>query len=234
MNFINQIYDAFRYTLRDWKAIILLGMIICISDTSSEYKTENFYIFLIVFAIFAILFCFEEGYRFKIITETLKGKNRPPSIMNISNIIKEGFFEVITLIFYFSIYVIINTFCLSRLNLDTFTFGLILFCFSQIIALLILASPIYKALHGSEFKSGFNAIGIMKLYYKMGLSKIIIMMIVLLVSENIIFSVALNKGVFETHHILEFIFSFFLAPILLLFETRLISICGKEAVSNQN
>lgn len=234
MNFINQIHDAFRYTLRDWKAIVLLGMIICISDTAMEYNTENIYLVYLTLIIFTILFFFEEGYRFKIITETLNGKNHPPRINNISNIIKEGFIEVFTITTYVLLNTILIFLCLTILDVDNFTGGLIVFCFTQIMTLLVLGSPIYKALHGCKFKSGFNVIGIMKLYYKMSLSKFIIMMIVLLVCENIIFSVALNRGVFETHHILEFIFSFFLAPILLLFETRLISICGKETIPNQN
>ena len=41
MKFKNRIYDAFKYTLKDWKAIILLGAVLCIASTVGEFQTDN-------------------------------------------------------------------------------------------------------------------------------------------------------------------------------------------------
>ena len=232
MKFINQIHDALKYTLKDWKAIVLLGIIICISDTSREFHVENIYLSLLVFIISIGILLFEEGYRFKIVSETLNGNNYPPIIENVYELIKEGFYEVVTLYAYFIVYLIFyDIYALFKGNI---VIGIILFSLSQMVILSFFGAPIYKALNDGKFKSAFNIYGILKLYSKMGLYQTIFMLIVSIISQNIIISSVLDMGVLQTHHLLEFLLNFFLAPILLLFETRLISVCGKEAISNQN
>ena len=47
MKFERQIYDALKYTIDDWKAIVLLGIILCIASTSEETVSENIHIFII-------------------------------------------------------------------------------------------------------------------------------------------------------------------------------------------
>lgn len=37
MNFTSEMLGAMKYTLRDWKAIILLGIILCIASTSRKF-----------------------------------------------------------------------------------------------------------------------------------------------------------------------------------------------------
>lgn len=106
MRLINLTYDAIKYTLRNWNAVFLLGIVICISDTILEIKTDNLLIFVPLFIIYIILLLFEEGYRFKIITETLKGNNSPPNIGNLPKLLKEGFKELITILFYIALYYI--------------------------------------------------------------------------------------------------------------------------------
>ena len=41
MNFKNQIYDAIKYTLKDWKTIILLGIILCTLPVIIETETNE-------------------------------------------------------------------------------------------------------------------------------------------------------------------------------------------------
>ena len=103
MKFSSQIKDAAKYTFRDWKAIVLLGIILCIASTLDETYTDNLLLLIImVLAAIALLFI-EEGYRYKIIKETIEGNNSPPLIGNFSELIKEGFLETITLLIYIGI-----------------------------------------------------------------------------------------------------------------------------------
>ena len=82
MKFSSQIKDAAKYTFRDWKAIVLLGIILCIASTLDETYTDNLLLlFIMVIAAIALLFI-EEGYRYKIIRETIEGNNSPPLIEN--------------------------------------------------------------------------------------------------------------------------------------------------------
>ena len=73
MNFKNQIYDAIKYTLKDWKTIILLGIILCTLPVIIETETNYLLIAALLFFVSVILTLFEEGYRYEIIKETIKG-----------------------------------------------------------------------------------------------------------------------------------------------------------------
>ena len=60
MKFKNRIYDAFKYTLKDWKAIILLGAVLCIASTVGEFQTDNLTIFFIILIISVTTSIFED------------------------------------------------------------------------------------------------------------------------------------------------------------------------------
>jgi hypothetical protein len=228
MKFRYQILDAISYTLRDWKAIVLLGIILCIASTSEEFQTADLTIYCIISIITVITLIFEEGYRYKIIVNTLKGHNAPPIIGNLKPLLKEGFIELITLYIYGWILWGIN-FLSDKSYGATYT---ILVIISFILYFMFLGSAVNKALHGSKFLSGFNIFEIYGLYYKLGLKQSIFLAIIGTISANLIISCVFDLGIFSTAHILDFLTSFFLNPILLLFITRLIALCGKHAISD--
>lgn len=60
MNFFSQILDALKFTLRDWKAIVLLGLILCILSTSKEYQSDSLLIYYIICIIWTALVLVEE------------------------------------------------------------------------------------------------------------------------------------------------------------------------------
>ena len=76
MKFTTQLRDAFKYTLRDWKAIVLLGIFLCMASTFEEIHSNNLLILIVAFVVCTVLLFFEEGYRYKIIKETMKGDKR--------------------------------------------------------------------------------------------------------------------------------------------------------------
>ena len=78
MKLYDNIRNALKFTLKDWKVIILLGIILSISASVSEIKTENTILLILSIVIPLILLFVEEAYRYKIIENTIKGNNNPP------------------------------------------------------------------------------------------------------------------------------------------------------------
>lgn len=231
MKFISQIKDAAKYTFRDWKSIVLLGIILCIASTSEELYSDNPVLLVLIIVIGAIIVLIEEGYRYMIIKETIEGHNRPPIIRNFPNLIKEGFSETITLLVYVYVALAMNKIAesLGESWVST-TIQILIFISILIIYLLLFGYPIYKALNGSKFLSGFDIIGILKLYSKIGIVQSFFLILIGAISMNVIYSCVFNIGIFETFHFIEFILSFFINPIILLFITRLMALCGREAI----
>lgn len=230
MKFISQIVDAMKFTLRDWKAIILLGIILCIASTSEHWDSNYIIIYYSIYIISIALIFIEEGYRYKIIEGTLQGDNKPPNIMNLRDLIKDGFLETVTILVYIAILLIFNMITdklIPKLNLSN-AYSLVFVILAVIVYLAFFGFGIYKALNGGKFFSGFNIPGIFRLYFKMGILQTIFLIIVGSISMNLTYSCVLDLGIFRTYHILDFIISFILNPILLLFMTRLIALCGRE------
>ena len=192
----------------------------------------NDYITTVIIAIISLILLFiEEGYRTKIIEETIHGNNKPPAIRNFSNLLKEGFLETLTLFIYYIIFE-----CIIKLNesvLPIFDSSgisqIIIVIIATIIYLAFLGAAIYKIQHGDKFLSSFNIIGIFRLYSKIGIMKTLFLIVLGSISLNLIYTCIFDLGVFETNHFLDFIISFFINPIILLFITRLMASCGREA-----
>lgn len=100
MNFKSQILDAVTYTLRDWKGIVLLGIILCIASTVEEVQVDNMNLYYILLIISSITLLFEEGYRYNIIKNTVQNKFSN-AISDFREFMKEGFIELITAYIFF-------------------------------------------------------------------------------------------------------------------------------------
>ncbi len=147
MKFKNRIYDAFKYTLKDWKAIILLGAVLCIASTAGEFQTDSLTIFFIILIISVTTSIIEEGYRYRIIENTINGNNSPPLIENPYKLMKEGFVEVITLCIYILIMNGINL-LIDKLNsMEQPAIALIIFAIGYLFYSFLIASGINKVLH---------------------------------------------------------------------------------------
>lgn len=231
MKFKNRIYDAFKYTLKDWKAIILLGAVLCIASTVGEFQTDNLTIFFIILIISVTTSIFEEGYRYRIIENTINGNNSPPLIENPYKLMKEGFVEVITLCIYILIMNGINL-LIDKLNsMEQPAIALIIFAIGYLFYSFLIASGINKVLHGGKFLSGLNFIEILKLYYKIGLKESIFLIVAGGISINILYRAIFNLNIFAVNNnIIDYSVSFIINPILILFITRLIALCGRETI----
>ena len=106
--------------------------------------------------------------------------------------------------------------------------SIILAIFGSVLYFLFYASAVNKVLHGGRFISGLNFIEIFKLYYNIGLKRVIFVIILVLINLTLLVHCVLNLGIFRIGHFLDFIVSFFLNPILMLTITRFLAISGKK------
>ena len=157
MNFKSQILDAVTYTLRDWKGIVLLGIILCIASTVEEVQVDNMNLYYILLIISSITLLFEEGYRYNIIKNTVQNKFSN-AISDFREFMKEGFIELITAYIFFLI--MYPAYILSDQTQGITS--IILAILGYLLYFLFYASAVNKVLHGGRFISGLNFIEIFK------------------------------------------------------------------------
>lgn len=230
MKFATQIRDALTYTIRDWKPIILLGLILCIISTLEKINGVNTIITFAIVSVTSILLFLEEGYRYEIIKETIKGKNNPPRIENLKELIKEGFIETIIITVYYLVTCIFtdladNIKIINSLHIIQWT---VLFIIVMLIFLFFYGAAINKALHDDKFISAFNILEIARFYSKIGIKKTLLLIIVETISINFIIGSVLELGIYNFAQYIDIIINLFINPILILFLTRLIALIGKE------
>ena len=157
MNLYDNVHNAFKFTIKNWKVIILLGIILSIGASLTEMKTDNSILLTISIIISTILLFFEESYRYKIIENTIIGDNNPPKLEFNTRFLKEGMIESSILFIYTVIALVI-----SQLidMISDFSIQTILSILGIIIFFSVIASGINKALHDGKFKSAFNLIEI--------------------------------------------------------------------------
>lgn len=230
MKFTTQVRDAFTYTIRDWKTILLLGLILCITSSLDKINEANAIIAIAIVIVTIIMLFIEEGYRYEIIKETIKGNNNPPKFRNLKELITEGFLESITITVYSAgLYILTNMTnnikIISSLHLIQWA---ILFIIVIAIYFLFFGAVINKALHNDKFISAFNIIEIVRFYSKIGIIRTAILIIIGSISMNLIICSVLDLGIYNFAQYIDIIINLFINPILILFLTRLTALIGKE------
>ena len=230
MNFKNQIYDALKYTLKDWKTIILLGIILCTLAAIIETETNYLLIAVLLFFVSVILTLFEEGYRYEIIKETIKGNNNPPNIGNIKLLLKEGAYETIIIAIYWGIIFLLNKMAeyMNQLNIFNWSLWAVLSAMCIIVYFLFFGAAVNKALHNDRFISALNFIEIGKFYLKIGVKRTVVLIIVGIISINFIEISVMGMGIHNFAKIIDIIINLTISPIMLLFMTRLTALIGRE------
>lgn len=233
MRFRDQIHDALKFTLMDWKAIVILGIILCIAATFDELDSENLILITGILIISTLLIFFEEGYRYRIIEDTLAGHNKPPIIRNIKTFLNEGFYETVTMAVYFAAITILANY-LNKMPITGIFFYeyIILYIVFLFVYIIFFGAAINKALHDGKFLSGFNVFEIIGFYREIGIKKSLLLILIEAIFVNFLVSSVFDWGVLNGRHTLEFIICFFLSPILLLFSTRLMASFGREVNSD--
>ncbi|WP_407381743.1 DUF4013 domain-containing protein [Methanobrevibacter sp.] len=235
MNLITLIDDSFHYTLKNWKILILLGIILCMASSIEELHLSNHYIIVtLIFIISTVLLFFEEGYRSKIIETTLDGENAPPSIVgNHLEVIVDGFKEILIIYVYMIVFGIMYGFGVRIMDITDNPLIWIPFIVpSVLIYICFFGAAINKALNDGKMKSAFNIKEILRLYYKLGIFETLFIIIIESISLNIVISCILDLGILRSLPSIDFILSLIVSPIFLLFTTRLFSMCVRQSLTS--
>ena len=240
MNLKELMKESLKYTLRDWKMLILVGILLTLASTIEEIHITHETLAIIFLILSLLLLLIEEGYRAKIIETTLHGNNMPPNLLkNPKGLIKGGFYEVIILVGYSSIisgiiylmlYVGFNG---SIYNLNFIIAVTLLSIFCTIFLICFLIAPINKAINDDKLIHAFKIHDLLKLYHKMGLSNAICSIILGITGFNLVVAPILNWGILDTYKFFEFLISFLLSPLILLFTTRFLSLSVKEVADKE-
>ncbi len=240
MNLKELMKESLKYTLRDWKMLILVGILLTLASTIEEIHITHETLAIIFLILSLLLLLIEEGYRAKIIETTLHGNNMPPNLLkNPKGLIKGGFYEVIILVGYSSIisgiiYLMLYMgFNGSIYNLNFIIAVTLLSIFCTIFLICFLIAPINKAINDDKLIHAFKIHDLLKLYHKMGLSNAICSIILGITGFNLVVAPILNWGILDTYKFFEFLISFLLSPLLLLFTTRFLSLSVKEVADKE-
>ena len=240
MNLKELMKESLKYTLRDWKMLILVGILLTLASTIEEIHITHETLAIIFLILSLLLLLIEEGYRAKIIETTLHGNNMPPNLLkNPKGLIKGGFYEVIILVGYSSIisgiiYLMLYMgFNGSIYNLNFIIAVTLLSIFCTIFLICFLIAPINKAINDDKLIHAFKIHDLLKLYHKMGLSNAICSIILGITGFNLVVAPILNWGILDTYKFFEFLISFLLSPLILLFTTRFLSLSVKEVADKE-
>ena len=105
--------NSFKYTISDWVAIVILGIILTFLSILNNFNRD---INIIMWVAITILSLIEMGYSFKIIEQTLQGSTKPPIFRNFKELIIHGIKDTIVYAFYFTLMLIVSFLLISMIH----------------------------------------------------------------------------------------------------------------------
>ncbi|WP_409199325.1 DUF4013 domain-containing protein [Methanobrevibacter sp. DSM 116169] len=231
LKLFDMVKDSIKYVFKDWKAVIILGIIINLLNvlTSIDFS-NNLIIFSIIILFTLILTLFEMGYSFKIIEESLDGSIRPPIFNNFKDMLVHGIKDIMAYIFYGLIIVILIVIFLIIASLYPESLPLIILIAmisTSFIFLLLNVSLVNLALNHGKIKAIFNIKDLSRLLIKIGLINIIVLNIVYMIVEFFLYSSFVLLELLSNSYIISLLYDLIVSPFLIIFSKRLLSIAAR-------
>ncbi|MGB9937691.1 MAG: DUF4013 domain-containing protein [Methanobacterium sp.] len=249
MKIHEMLYDAAKYPFSGVKQLLILGLMILISslllgDYSNFYNyldsifgdTALMLVLMLVLLLFTILSILEAGYSFKIIEKSVLRIEEPPKLNNFIHMFKHGLNEIIIGLIYFSIPFILSLIILdalfSEISLgmpvisDEFVFILIfVIIFLGFISDIIFTVAVpHMAFKGGAFKEAFNFPEIFKKIRRIGFKKLLVGYFIVILGIVVIGGPILKEVIESTNIVGFFVAEEILAPYLVMFYARFISL----------
>ncbi|MGN1362312.1 MAG: DUF4013 domain-containing protein [Methanobrevibacter sp.] len=222
--YFNLLKDAFRYAISDWKAILILGIFLYVISYIEDnvifkngFNTLTYIFLLIVLIIFSFI---ESGYSFKILEETVSGSRTPPIFGDYLELLKHGIKDSIVVMFYMVIviFILVLSFELPfhGYKLFVFSMGLV---FAAIVYILMLGAFLNLAYNNGDLRSGFAIGDIIDLLKGIGVSKLILVYLLVIMSEGLIVLFVFVNIPLDNPFIL-FVMNLFITPFFVIFSKR--------------
>lgn len=227
------ISDAWKYTIRDWTKVLLLGLTLFLLDLSNEganYGLKGQIFDTIFFISGSILSVVESGYLFRIIEETIKGSQNPPHFNKINELLIHGVKDLVMGFIYaaFPIIIIILGLIIAFYNSDAGFLIIILgFISTFIFSILWMGAILNMAHNHGSLRAAFQFRIIFRKIRLIGFKRLTIIYIGILVGLGII-TITLRDELSSNVPVFGMlIFQLIIAPIFLIFSLRTLGLIDK-------
>lgn len=222
--FIQNFRNAIRYSISDWKIIIIIGSLMFLISFLNKISVTDPIISKIIFVISNLLLFLEVGFGSKIVATSIQGEAKPPKLNKIHKLIWEGLKKTIIIGIYIYIlkHIIIQAqFYASKISPICVIFYLLFL----IVYILLILGLINRYNYNGSFIKAFDFKEIFKLFRKIKIKNLVFVMICAGLSQITAIQcfIDLNMGfsIIEAAHT---IITFFLAPWILLTTKRFIAL----------
>lgn len=216
--------NSFKYTISDWVAIVILGIILTFLSILNNFNRD---INMIMWVAITILSLIEMGYSFKIIEQTLQGSTKPPIFRNFKELIIHGIKDTIVYAFYFTLMLIVSFLLISMIHSipESSLIGIILaIIVIGFIFLLLFVSLINLAKHDGKLRSAFHFRELYSLLKRIGIGRIIIVYILAMLIEYLLIKTFITGENIPHMSFVAIIRNLIVTPFLVIFTERTIAL----------
>lgn len=216
--------NSFKYTISDWVAIVILGIILTFLSILNNFNRD---INIIMWVAITILSLIEMGYSFKIIEQTLQGSTKPPIFRNFKELIIHGIKDTIVYAFYFTLMLIVSFLLISMIHSipESSLIGIILaIIVIGFIFLLLFVSLINLAKHDGKLRYAFHFRELYSLLKRIGIGRIIIVNILAMLIEYLLIKTFITGENIPHMSFVAIIRNLIVTPFLVIFTERTIAL----------
>lgn len=216
--------NSFKYTISDWVAIVILGIILTFLSILNNFNRD---INIIMWVAITILSLIEMGYSFKIIEQTLQGSTKPPIFRNFKELIIHGIKDTIVYAFYFTLMLIVSFLLISMIHSipESSLIGIILaIIVIGFIFLLLFVSLINLAKHDGKLRYAFHFRELYSLLKRIGIGRIIIVSILAMLIEYLLIKTFITGENIPHMSFVAIIRNLIVTPFLVIFTERTIAL----------
>ncbi|KZX11092.1 DUF4013 domain-containing protein [Methanobrevibacter oralis] len=216
--------NSFKYTISDWVAIVILGIILTFLSILNNFNRD---INIIMWVAITILSLIEMGYSFKIIEQTLQGSTKPPIFRNFKELIIHGIKDTIVYAFYFTLMLIVSFLLISMIHSipESSLIGIILaIIVIGFIFLLLFVSLINLAKHDGKLRYAFHFRELYSLLKRIGIGRIIIVYILAMLIEYLLIKTFITGENIPHMSFVAIIRNLIVTPFLVIFTERTIAL----------
>lgn len=216
--------NSFKYTISDWVAIVILGIILTFLSILNNFNRD---INMIMWVAITILSLIEMGYSFKIIEQTLQGSTKPPIFRNFKELIIHGIKDTIVYAFYFTLMLIVSFLLISMIHSipESSLIGIILaIIVIGFIFLLLFVSLINLAKHDGKLRYAFHFRELYSLLKRIGIGRIIIVYILAMLIEYLLIKTFITGENIPHMSFVAIIRNLIVTPFLVIFTERTIAL----------
>ena len=223
--FYLSIKDAVRYALSDWKVVLVIGGLMCLSSISNKISVISLFKISNIFMVFVI------GYGSFIAFYTIHGDDVPLNISNVKRIFWEGFKKSVILMFYSLFLNFFFTVAKSGYDKGDILIAVVSGLIFALIWLVLIGGLINRYLNKGKFTKAFDIVEIVKLLKSLIGHNFIRLIVAVIIAQ--VFALSVFIGLQDGLSVLEIVHSiltFFLAPFLFIATKRLVGLNIRELV----